>query len=755
MSTIKELLERVGSETQSEFQARHSVLTFAEWVTLLKERPYTLSRSAPQYIRDMMLHFGVEQVPCMGGMVDRFLLFDGVGESVHRVVGQEAVQVEIFNALCEFVQRGISDRLVMLHGPNGAAKSSIVRALMEGLEVFSVQDEGPIFTFNWIFSEAADRGERLGFDPVRPEEDLASFAKLDPDRISAKIPSDFGDSPLFLIPREQRLSILQEFVDESPGEESSRFSWTRYLLEGELSPKSKAIHDALLSAYSGDWEKVMRHVQVERVSISKRYRRGAVTIEPQQNVDAQSREIGHPNMSGLPPVLQNLALFEARGDLVDGNNGIVEYSDFFKRQPEANKYLLTTAENAEIHLESINATLNCLLIGTSNEDYLSEFRKQGMYSSLMARFQLIRVPYVLEFEREAEIYRHHLQQLPDDVHVPAKTPIIAAKWAVMTRLMAPTAEGGSEVLREAVKKLKPLQKAHLYNSGRAPSEMTEKQRRELFENLMLIRREYDSLEVEFDGRWDAGYEGRRGCSPREMLTVMSDLAIFSDRGCLTPESVMQSLRELLGSENDFDFLRMTKTSQGFHDPVGFLTEIEDELLQSIAKDVFEASELIEPDEFKKLFTRYFDHVKAHATKEKVAGDREGTAVDPDQSFMRSVEDSLGIEEKPDVFRSTLMTRVASFRLDNPDVPIVPTELFDDYIVSLRKDYFSKRLGKIRKLVGHVNMMRSERGDQLEPADAASATRLWDRMLELNDYCEVCLQESLNSLLNRFGDLQSA
>ena len=477
MASIEDILQQVSAETQDAFESRNSVLTFAEWMGHLKNRPYALTRSAPQYIRDMMLYFGTEEVAGVGGMATRFVLFDGQGSGTHRVIGQEAVQMEIYETLCEFVQRGACDRLLLLHGPNGAAKSSIVQVMMEGMEAYSKSDEGSLFTFNWIFSESADRGERLGFDPVTPDEDLSSFARLDSDRISAKIASDFGDSPLLLIPRKHRMAILEEFVLEAAEDEQLQFQMTRFLSDMELSPKSKAIHDALLSAYNGDWEKVLKHVQVERLTISRRYRRGAVTIEPQTNVDAQSRELGHPNMSGLPPVLQNLALFEARGDLVDGNNGIVEYSDFFKRSMEANKYLLTTAENGRIQLDSMNAYLNCLLIGTSNEDYLDAFRQEGMSSSFMPRFHLVRVPYVLSIHAEADIYWHHMQELPQGIHVPKKTPLIAAKWAVMTRLRAPSMDHGGELLKRVARKLTPLQKAHLYNSGRTPSEMTEEERR--------------------------------------------------------------------------------------------------------------------------------------------------------------------------------------------------------------------------------------------------------------------------------------
>ena len=47
----------------------------------------------------------------------------------------------------------------------------------------------------------------------------------------------------------------------------------------KLSPKNRAIYDALLASYHGDYLQVLRHVRIERFEISHRYRTGWVTVE--------------------------------------------------------------------------------------------------------------------------------------------------------------------------------------------------------------------------------------------------------------------------------------------------------------------------------------------------------------------------------------------------------------------------------------------------------------------------------------------
>ena len=44
------------------------------------------------------------------------------------------------------------------------------------------------------------------------------------------------------------------------------------MVDGELCHKCRRIYNALLAAYNGDWLKVLRHVQVERFYLSRRYR---------------------------------------------------------------------------------------------------------------------------------------------------------------------------------------------------------------------------------------------------------------------------------------------------------------------------------------------------------------------------------------------------------------------------------------------------------------------------------------------------
>ncbi len=59
--------------------------------------------------------------------------------------------------------------------------------------------------------------------------------------------------------------------------------------------RTRAIYDALLASYQGDYAMVLRHVRVERFEVSHRYRGQAwVTVEPQLSLVDATRAPGHP-----------------------------------------------------------------------------------------------------------------------------------------------------------------------------------------------------------------------------------------------------------------------------------------------------------------------------------------------------------------------------------------------------------------------------------------------------------------------------
>src|SRR4051812_39089114 len=98
----KGFLQDVGAEGTHDFVKNRSLLSFEEYVQLFLADPRAQARNAAQYLRDVMDHFGTEQVAHPSGTIRRFKLFDVAHEQDGRVAGQEEVQNALYRLLGNF-----------------------------------------------------------------------------------------------------------------------------------------------------------------------------------------------------------------------------------------------------------------------------------------------------------------------------------------------------------------------------------------------------------------------------------------------------------------------------------------------------------------------------------------------------------------------------------------------------------------------------------------------------------------------------
>jgi serine protein kinase len=284
---VKDTLVGLHQAVRDDFTRNRRVMSFTEYVTIAFAEPMRQLRSSTQYLVDCYDYYGTEVVRYPWGEARRWKLFDAPwANGEDRLFGQEAMQQQVYRVLRTFVQDGRPNKLILLHGPNGSAKSTFIRCLGRALEHYSTLEEGALYRFSWIFpSQKSTRGG-IGFgggDPAIESKD--SFAYLPDDQVDARLGDELRDHPLLLIPIDEREKLIAKLLA------GRSFAVSDYLRQGSLSPKNRAIYDALLASYQGDYVQVLRHVRVERFEISQRYRQGWVTVEPQLSVDATERQI--------------------------------------------------------------------------------------------------------------------------------------------------------------------------------------------------------------------------------------------------------------------------------------------------------------------------------------------------------------------------------------------------------------------------------------------------------------------------------
>ncbi|MFI5300207.1 MAG: serine protein kinase PrkA [Polyangiales bacterium] len=745
------LLDGIASEVQEQFEVGRRVLSFDEYLALFAGDPLRHGRDASRYLRDCFDFFGTVPVEKSWGTETRYRLFDlPFAEEAtrrERLIGQEDVQEEIYRVLSNFVREGRPNKLMLLHGPNGSAKSTIAGCLLRALEHYSTLDDGAIYRFHWLFPSAKTIKSRIGFHkPGDPAGELTqlkvdeSYAHLEEDLIDAKLFSEIRDHPLFLLSPERRKPILEKALSEK-GITEPPCDW---LLRGRLSHRSQQVFEALLTSYRGDLKQVLRHVSVERYFISRRYRVGAVTIGPQMSVDAGERQITMDrSLSALPSSLQAVTMFEAFGELVDASGGLLEYSDLLKRPIDAYKYLQLSIETGEIALQHQTVQLNAVLFGSANEVHLNALKEHPEWASFRGRMELIRTPYLRSYVEEQQIY--DAQVVPSiRRHVAPHATFVAALFAVLTRMRKPVTErtGPDKELRyqkpiaAVVGSLSAIEKAELYARGTLPDRLDADAAKVLRGAIGAVHDESRTYPI---------YEGRIGASPREIRTVLLDAAQDERFRCLSPLAVLDAIAVLCERVGEYEWLHQESLAGGYHDTKSFLEHCKAKLIDRWEDDLRAASGLFEPRSHLDLFELYVRNVSLWIKGEKVRNPMTGVYEEAEATLMDRVEKQLGISGTATDFRRGIMSSFAAWSIDHPGEKIEQEVVFPQHVRKLRDAGYIERKKSLTELCKLLITLVDDDGRGLEAAQRKQAQDALGR-LEAMGACRFCTRDSAAGLL---------
>jgi predicted Ser/Thr protein kinase len=748
--SILDELHGIARRVERDFKHERRLLSFGEYLSLFASDPARYSRDACRYLRDMFEHYGKTRIERPWGEQTRFNLFDlpflePPEASREALVGQEIVQQEIHRALENFGREGRPNRLILLHGPNGSAKSTVAACIMRALEHYSIKDEGALYRFHWVFPNQARLRGAIGFAGRRgvsspPPGGDGSYAHLPDDEIDARLHMEVRDHPLFLLPQPARAELLQRLYAEAGVREPA----PAWILRGSLSHKSRQVFDALLASYDGALDEVLRHVQVERYFISRRYRTGAVTVGPELSVDAGERQLtADRSVTALPAALQSVTLYEAFGELVDAMGGLLEFSDLLKRPLDAFKYLQITAETGEVHLRSQSVLVNCVLIGSANELHLAAFREHAEYESFRGRLELVRAPYLLSWTDEKRIYD---AQIAPQIrrHVAPHATEVAAMFAVLTRMRRPNAERYNKPLRDIISELGAVEKMDLYSTGTAPDRLDDEAAKILRAAIPELYHESDAYPI---------FEGSVGASPREMRTVLLDAAQSSRYESLSPLAVLQELDKLCERAGEYAFLEEERLPGGYHDHALFRKTLRQRLLDTFEDEVRVASGLVDEARYSELFERYVTHVSYSLKREKVRNPITGQYEEPDRRLMEEVEALLGAPDEPEELRHSLINAIAAWVIDHPDAPIDHARIFAPQLRRIREAVFAERRTAIARLSRDIVMLLRQEGSGLDEARRTAARRAVDELKKRFGYEESSAADAAAVLVSeRFADI---
>ncbi|MFT7540282.1 MAG: serine protein kinase, partial [Gammaproteobacteria bacterium] len=403
---IKSLCDIVrGSLNQDSYRELSWEGSFDEYLKLVEADP-GLARNAWQRLVDMVDHHGSEP-GVRRGSAPRYTLFndpfDGGSDAVFGLDDPIAELVSVFRAGARGL--GPEKRVILLHGPVGSAKSTIVRLLKRGLEEYSSLREGAIYTFTWHVDEEI-------------------------------VPSPMNQDPLLLVPMDAREPLDQRLNETWDGDYQLR-------VRGELDPVSRYYYSKLMERYDGDWSRVLEHVRVRRFVLSEKDRVGIGTFQPKDEKNQDSTELtGDINYRKIAEYGSDSdpRAFNFDGEFNVANRGMIEFVEVLKLDVAFLYDLLGASQEHAIKPKKFAQThIDEVIIGHTNEPEYRKLQNNEMMEAFRDRTIKIDIPYNLSFQDELRIYqRQFMQREIKSRAIAPHTMEMAALWAVLTRLEDPS-----------------------------------------------------------------------------------------------------------------------------------------------------------------------------------------------------------------------------------------------------------------------------------------------------------------------------
>jgi serine protein kinase len=272
----------------------------------------------------------------------------------------------------------VRKRILLLMGPVGGGKSTIVTLLKRGLEAYTRTEEGAVYAIEGC--------------PMHEE-------------------------PLHLVPQALRGEIERE---------------DGIYVEGDLCPYCRW-------RVREEWRGEVETVPVVRIAFSEKDRVGIGTFTPSdEKTQDVSELVGSVDLStiGRYGSESDPRAYRFDGELNVANRGLVELVEILKCQEEFLYGLLTLSQEQSIKTARFAMIYadECIVSHTNEAEY-NAFVANPKNEALRDRIILVRVPYNLRVSDEVRIYEKLLAESGvRGVHVAPHTLRVASIFAVLTRL---------------------------------------------------------------------------------------------------------------------------------------------------------------------------------------------------------------------------------------------------------------------------------------------------------------------------------
>lgn len=218
-----------------------------------------------------------------------------------------------------------------------------------------------------------------------------------------------------------------------------------------------------------------------------------------------------------------------------------------------------------------------------------------------------------------------------------------------------------------------------------------------------------------------------------MRTVLLDASQSTQYGSLSPFAVLIELEHLCRRTNEYAWLQEEKQPGHYHDFEGFRRQLRGRLLDLLEDEFRISSGLVDDASYAALLGKYVHHVSHWVKGEKVQNAVTGQLEPPDERLMQEVEALLKSADDTRERRHVLISNIAAWAIEHPDVRIEQSPVFSSYLRRLRDAVFGERRVAVARLVRDVAILVRGAGTGLDPAQRRAAQRCLDTLCQRFGY----------------------
>ena len=305
--------------------------------------------------------------------------------------------------------------------------------------------------------------------------------------------------------------------------------------------------------------------------------------------------------TGFPRVLSLNGAFNV------GNRGIVEFVEVFKNEIEFLHTMLTATQEKRVPTPGKNDMLyfDGVILSHCNESEWNRFKSEHTNEAILDRVLKIEVPYVLELHQEQKIYEKILDKSDfRGAHIAPHTLKVASMFSVMSRL-------------QPSNKCDLLTKMKIYNG-----------------EAIIEKGRVKKVDIR-DLKDEAKHEGMEGISTRFIMKALDAALSDSDTGMITPINVVDSMikqvkEQIIDEDAQTRYLEILQKI------------IREEYLRILETEIAKAFITAYEEQAQSLFDSYLDNAECYTTKTKSKDKITREERDPDEKFMRTIEEMISV-----------------------------------------------------------------------------------------------------------------